>query len=343
MCLPLVLQAQIGGRALFDFLRLTPSARIASMGGINVSTMDDDVNFGYQNPALVNDSMNNRLALSYANYISDVGYGYTAFSKTYDKIGSFHAGLHYVTYGTMQGADERGNLTGEFGASNLALVVGLSRRFQQFRYGASLKFIYSTLASGYSSQFVGIAGDFGGAYESKSKLFMAGITVKNVGLSLTTPPVGGEREGLPFELQMGITNKLKYMPLRFSITTSNLEHPNLIFEDPNAEQEFDLSGNPIKKKDPLLDKIARHFIFGGEFLLGKGLRLRGGYNHIRRQELRSDRRAGMSGFSLGFGLRVSKFAFDYGYSSFGASSEFNTHQFSLILNLNKKESTAENR
>lgn len=334
--LPLSLPAQIGGQALFEFLRLSPSARISSLGGVNVSTWDDDLHFGYMNPALVNDSMHQHAALSYAGYLEDIGFGYTGYSHTFEGIGSFHTGLQYVNYGSFQGADDRGNLTSTFGASNLAWVIGGSRGSENFRIGANLKVLYSTLASGYSSQFLGLAADIGSAYRSKNKLFSAGIVVKNMGLSLTQPPAGFGRENLPFEIQMGITNKLKYMPLRFSITTTNLEHPNLIYRDPNAPIEFDLSGNPIIQKDPLLDKLVRHMVFGGEFLLGKGLRLRGGYNHMRRQELRSRNRAGLSGFSMGFGLRFrGKYAFDYGYSSYGAASDFNTHQFSLRIDLNR--------
>ncbi len=340
IAMPLQMSAQIGGQSLFEFLRLSPSARLSSMGGVNVSTWDDDLHFGYMNPALVNDSMHQHAALSYAGYLEDIGYGYTGYSHTFEGIASFHTALHYVNYGSFQGADDRGNLTTTFGASNIAWVIGASRGSDHFRVGANLKLLYSTLASGYSSEFLGLAADIGGAYRSKSRLFSAGIVVKNMGLSLTQPPAGWGRESLPFELQMGISNKLRHMPLRFSITTTNLEHPNLIYRDPNAPIEFDLSGNPIIQKDPFLDKVVRHAVFGGEFLLGKSLRLRGGYNHLRRQELRSRNRAGLSGFSLGFGLRIrDKYAFDYGYSSYGAASDFNTHQFSLRVDLSKKSAS----
>jgi hypothetical protein len=334
LILPLQMTAQIGGRALQDFLRLSPSGRISSLGGVNVSTWDDDPHFGYMNPALVNDSMHQQVALSYAGYLSDIGFGYTGYSHTFDGIGSFHTGINYLNYGSFQAADDRGNLLNEFRASSLAWVVGGSRGSDNLRVGTNLKFIYSTLASGYAANFSALALDLGGAYRSKSRLFSAGIVAKNIGLSLNETPVGIPRENLPFELQLGMTAKLRYMPLRFSVTATHLEHPNLIYEDPNAPQEFDLSGNPIEQRDPILDKIVRHFVFGGEFLLGKGLRLRGGYNHLRRQELRSSNRAGLSGFSLGFGLRIKRFALDYGYASYGADNNFNTHQFSLRMRLN---------
>ncbi|MEO1381637.1 MAG: hypothetical protein AAFV78_00185, partial [Bacteroidota bacterium] len=48
---------QIGGQNTFDFLNLTPSARLNAIGGMNVSIFDEDVSMAYMNPALTNDSM----------------------------------------------------------------------------------------------------------------------------------------------------------------------------------------------------------------------------------------------------------------------------------------------
>ncbi len=331
---PISLHAQIGGRHVYDFLNLTPSARVVALGGVNVSTIDEDVNFGYQNPALVTDSMHKHVSLSWANYLADIGYGYASYSHSIAGVGNFHTGMHYISYGKLQGADEFGNLTGQFNAGEFAWVVGMSRAYKRFHYGANLKFISSTLATGYSS--TGIALDLGGSYYSRDRLFSSGFVIKNIGTQLSTYTGTGDTEPLPFEVLMGMSVKLKYMPLRFSITATNLDHPNLIFEDPNPQPQFDLSGNLIEPESITLDNIFRHFVFGGEFLLGNALRLRAGYNHLRRQELRSENRAGLTGFSLGAGLRVNRFAFDYGYSSYGANSVFNAHVFSLSMNLQRR-------
>ncbi|MEL7339828.1 MAG: type IX secretion system protein PorQ, partial [Bacteroidota bacterium] len=294
-------QAQIGGRNVYDFLNLTPTGRLVALGGVNVSTMDDDPNQAAQNPALLNDSMHNQLSLSFSNYLAGIVYGYTSYAYHKEGIGTFHAGVQYVNYGKMIEADPFGNITGEFNAGDVAVIVGYGRGWKQFSYGANLKFISSTLAPGFNS--TGLALDLGGAYRSKDKLFSAGINMRNLGTQLTTYTAGGVREPLPFEIIAGISQKLRYMPLRFSITATNLDTPRLIYKDPNPEQQFDLAGNPIDPPNQTADLIFRHFVFGGEFLLGKALRLRGGYNHLRRQELSSQNRGGMTGFSLGVGLR----------------------------------------
>ena len=334
---PLLAYSQIGGRTPFDYTRIAASGRITAMGGDNVSIMDDDVHFAWHNPALVNDSMHGHLALSVSNYLGDLTLGYAGYSRTSDKIGSWHVGIHYLSAGKFDAYDEFGNAMTGYSAGQYALVAGLSRPLGPIRYGVNLKYMWATLASGYATTTSALALDAGAAYQSRNKLFMAGFTIKNTGLMLSSPVVNGAEEGLPLEFQAGISNKLQYMPLRFSLTFTNLEHPNLIYEDPNAAPRYDLNGELIEEPDPFLDNVMRHVVLGGEFLLGKSLRLRGGYRHIRREELKAQNRAGLAGFSLGFGLRVSRLRLDYGFSPYGVSKVFNTHQFSLGINFQKKK------
>ena len=328
LCFPAFASAQIGGRTLYDFLNLSPNARIAALGGINVSTRDEDVNFGNQNPALVNDSMHKQLSVSVVNYLSNISYGYAGYGHSLGKIGTFHAGIHYINYGKQVMADEYGNQTGNFSSGDVAFVAGLGRNWKRFGYGANVKLIASNYG-GYQS--LGLGTDIGGSYYSKDNLFCAGFVFKNVGTQLTKYTSTGAKEPFPFQMQAGISYKLKYMPMRFSVTVHNLQKPVLIFTDPTKEPETDFNGNPIPEKKRIGEKIARHFIFGTEFYLGKNLRLRAGYNHFRRQELRSEGRAGLAGFSLGAGIRISKFRLDYGYGGYHAVG--GTHQFSVSTNL----------
>ena len=70
-------------------------------------------------------------------------------------------------------------------------------------------------------------------------------------------------------------------------------------------------------------KILRHCIFSGEFLLTKNLNLRFGYNNRRRAEMIILDRKAMVGFSFGFSFKINRFKFDY-------SREF--HHFSNPVN-----------
>ena len=327
--LPFTSFSQIGGKHVYDFLNLVPAARVSAIGGANVSVFDYDPAYAFQNPAITNDSMHNQLSMSVVKYLAGVTYGNAGIGRSYDGIGDFHAGIQYVSYGKMDETDEYGNRLGTFTANDVVLVTGAARQFDNFRAGANLKLIHSSIAR--NSSF-GIGLDIGGLYLSQNRLFSAGIVFKNIGLQLTKYTPTGEREPIPFEAQAGISYKLEHMPLRLSITTVNLETPNLVYTDPNTEPQFDLSGEEIKVKKRTGDKIFRHFVFGTEFLISKHVNLRAGYNHLRRQELRSENRAGLAGFSFGFGIKTNKFNLDYGYSNFHAAGGL--HHFSVGTNLN---------
>lgn len=340
LLLPTFVHAQIGGRNVFDFLNLAPAARVASLGSVNISTYDHDANFAFQNPALLNDSMHQQVSFNIVNYLADITYGYTSYSRSFEGIGDFHTGLQFVNYGKMIQADEYGNQLGTFSASDLAWVIGGSRKVNNFRIGLNMKLINSNI-SGFQSHWA-MAFDLGGLYVSKNKLFTAGMVFQNMGFNFNRYNLtDGTQAPLPFEVQIGISQRLAHMPLRFSVTLIHLETPDLIYSDPDPEPQFDLSGELIEPKKQIADHIFRHFVFGGEFLLSKSFNLRAGYNHMRRQELRSLNKAGFSGFSFGAGIKISHFRLDYGLTSYHAIGA--SHNFSIATNIGSWQQGREKR
>lgn len=331
--LPAAASAQIGGQTVYDFWKVPISARLLSIGSTNVSTMDDDAAFVTQNPALLTDSMAQRVAVSHSNYLGAARYSFGAYSASLGNYGTASVNVANFSSGDMTAADEFGNQTGTFAAREFALGLAYANTYKKLHYGAALKFINSNLATGYGASSFGVATDVGVAYRSEDKLFGAGLVLKNVGAQLSKYSPNQPSAPSPFEVQIGITNKLRYMPLRFSITGVNLNRFNLIYKDPNAVQQYDLAGNPIKEKNTFADNLFRHFVFGGEFLFGKSFRIRAGYNHQRRMELRPAERGGFTGLSMGVGIRAKYFAFDYGYGAYGTQTGLRAHQFGLILNL----------
>ena len=323
---------QVGGRHVYDFLNLSTGPFITALGGVNVSIWEDDLHLAFQNPALLTDSMDNLLALSYTDYLADIGFGFAGYSKTISGLGSFYSGIQFVDYGELQEADALGNKLGTFSAGELAWALGYSRAVGRFRYGVQTKLIYSKLAPDFQS--FGLAADLGAAFQGKERLFSAGLVVRNVGAQLTTYSGEGIRENLPFQVILGISNRLRYVPFRLSITAIHLEQPQLVYDDPDAPVELDLNGNEIDNSPGFADKLFRHLIFGGEFLLGKALRLRMGYNHLRRQELRSQNRGGTTGFTFGAGIFLKRVKIDYGFGSYGLNGLFHTHQFGMAINFN---------
>lgn len=319
--------SQIGGNNTYEFLNLPISARVTALGGNLISTRDNDLNVSLANPALLTDSMNNNVALSYINYFGDVNYGYAAYAKKIKNVGILSAGIQYLNYGQFIRADETGNIDGTFGANEMSFNVSYARSIvdSNITIGATLKTIYSHLDS-YSS--LGSALDIGAVYSRAERGFAVAALIKNAGRQWK-PYIPGNREKLPFELQIGFSKKLAHVPFRLSMVYENLEKWDLTYQDPsNPVLTVDpLTGEAIKQNKNRIfgDKLMRHLVIGGEFLITKSFALRAGYNYQRRQELKVPEKRGMTGFSFGFGFRVYKFQFSYGravYHLAGASNNF---------------------
>lgn len=314
LCVAVVLlEGQIGGKNAYEFLNLPASARITALGGHLIGVKDEDVSLALANPATLNDKMNNRISFAHNFNFAGIQNGYVSYGRTLKNWGiNSHIGIQYINYGDFDYADVFGNLNGTFSAKETALVVGASKKLADRIYlGANLKGVFSSLES-YSS--TGVVADIGLNYAPDTSNYVISFVIKNVGYELTT--YNSTRFGTPMDVQIGFSKKLKYLPFRFSIIGHQLHRLNVRYDDPNQVQTTDIFGEaPTENKlKDAIDNIFRHIIFNGEFLLGKNqnLRLRGGYNHLRRQELSISSFRSTAGFSLGFGIKVNAFKLDYG-------------------------------
>lgn len=331
-----LLAQPIGGRNVYEFLNFSPSARVTGLGSALISVSDDDVVLGAQNPATLNERMHHQMAFNHNIYVADINTGYVAYGFHHDKLAtSFHAGLQYMSYGTFDAADEFGQITGTFDASEYALTVGAGHQlYEKLRLGANLKFITSQLED-YNS--FGIAGDLGAYYQDTSGLFSIGFVLKNIGAQLTT--YDDEQEALPFDIQIGISKRLRHLPFRVSVTYHNLHQWNILYDDPNAEQSSiflgDIQPDTENAFGIFVDNLFRHMVFSGEFLLGKkeNLRFRLAYNHFQRQELTVENFRSLAGFSMGLGLKVNRFRVEYGRAFNHIAGGMN--HFSISTNINE--------
>ncbi len=327
--------AQIGGYGTFKFLEYTNSARIAGLGGNFLAIRDHDISLAQANPSLISSEMNNHLALSYVNSPGGINYGFVAYSHTFSKLGSFVGNFQFINYGKFTGADAAGNKTGDFSAGEYALNVGWGRLLSPvFSIGANAKLIYSQLES-YNS--FGIAVDVAGTYCSRDETFTASVVGRNIGTQIV-PYLPGQYEALPFELQIGLSQKLKHVPLRFSQLFTNLQCWNLTYQDPNnpSNQPDPITGETSEKSgvEKAADEVMRHIVLGAELSIAKVLAIRIGYNYQRRQELKLYDKAGMAGFSIGAGLRVKMFNISYTRATFQSGSP-NPNYITVGVNLNE--------
>ena len=97
--MPVCVIAQTGGGGVFSFLKNNASARIAAMGGNMLAIDDNDLSIAIMNPSLINSEMNNNFTLNYTDFYSDIKSGFAAYSRTFDKAGSFTMGMQFVNYG----------------------------------------------------------------------------------------------------------------------------------------------------------------------------------------------------------------------------------------------------
>ena len=325
LLLPAFVQAQKGGDAVYEFLNLTNSARVGALGGNQVGMVDTDLSFSYHNPAALTDTVSGYLTLNYVPYFANINYGYAAYARTFEKVGTFSAGVHYINYGTFDRADEFGEINGTFTAGEYAILLTYSRQLsKRFNAGITMKPVISNFEQYHS---FGLAFDIGFMYSSKNKLFNAGIVLKNFGSQITT--YNETNEPLPTDLQVGMSFKLAHAPFRFCLTAQDLLNFDLTYTLPDEEND-----DPIEFEDDspgFGDKLMRHMVFGFEFAPSKNFFVSGGYNHRRRKELVVDSKASTVGFSWGFGFRVYKFRFAYGSARYHIAGSSN--HFSISTNL----------
>jgi hypothetical protein len=307
---------QVGGRYGYSFLQEAVSARLAALGGNQASISDHDINVGFVNPSMITNSLHNDLALNYVNYFSGVNYGSVQYARTFNKVGNFMGSIQFMDYGTFDYADEAGNLSGTFGASDFAFTLGWGRQLDSsFSIGAAAKLIYA-FYEGYNS--FGFAVDVAGTYESKTGWTMS-VIARNLGMQVTTF-TPGVRDPLPFTLQYAISKRLEHVPFRFSVVYDHIEKWDLTYTDPNNPSGGidPITGEPQEKEgfSKIADQFMRHIIIGGEVYIGKNFVLRGGYNYRRRQEMKINEKPGMVGFSWGLGVRIYKFKINYARSTY---------------------------
>ncbi len=329
--LPVSLYSQIGGQSTYQFLSLPNAARVAALGGDVVSIKDNDLNLAFHNPALLDSTLHQHFVMNYVNYLADVNFGYISYAQHFKGLGTFAAGIHYINYGQFDETNEVGDIIGEFKAAEYAFNIMYTKPINEyFRFGAAIKPVLSNLER-YTS--FGMVADLGVSYVSPDTLFSAGFVLKNIGAQIK-PYYPGNYEPVPFDIQIGVTKKLRHAPFRFTFLAHHLHIWDMTFEKPEEEDNFldPFTNEPVKEKkfNQFADNLMRHCNFGVEILLTENFHIDFSYNHLRRKELSISTRPHMVGFSWGFGFKISKFHISYGRASYHLATASN--HFSLSTN-----------
>ncbi|MDX2174460.1 MAG: type IX secretion system protein PorQ [Bacteroidota bacterium] len=317
--------AQIGGTKNFRFLDVPMTARSAALGGGNISIWDDDINLIYNNPSLLNSSMTKKIALNYGNYVSDLKYGYLAYAHHLKQYGNVAGSIQFFDYGKFVGYDEFGQQTTNFRAGDYSINLNYAKPFKDssFNVGVALKTIISQYDT-YKSYANAI--DFGVTYHSKKNLTVS-ILAKNIGVVYKNYSQN-QQQVLPRNLQLGLSYKVAKAPFRLLFGFDQINKWNLKYTSPvdTTGKSNSFNSTTTVKEDSSgwkkfsnrfgnrADNFMRHVTVGTEILITKNFNLRIAYNYRRQRELTLPERRGANGLSLGFGLKIKRFAFAYSFT-----------------------------
>jgi len=292
--------AQLGGQKSFEFLNVPNNARLAALGGVNVSLADRDINSMFSNPTLTGDTLAGFASVSYQFYVADVGQTSAAYVHKFKKIGTLAFGVQYLNYGQIKSYDATGTEIGTYKSGESAVFVSKSHQISNFRFGATLKMAFSSI-TGYRANAMML--DIGGLFVHPQQDFTVGLAIKNVGFVLSDYSETSSSR-LPFDVRIGATLKPEHMPLRFSLTAYNLTDRYDPEESPNGDEPGTVT------------KVFRHINFGAEVLIHRNVNLMVGYNYLVHQELKLENAGGIAGISFGFSAAIRSFEFVFSRSAY---------------------------
>lgn len=323
-----------GGQYAFEYLRMSNSPHVSALGGIAPAGDELDVSFALQNPGMLNPKMHNQLALSYNIYYAGIGIANLEYAYHVPKLNTtFALGIQYLNYGKFDATDLYGNITGEVRASDYSVNLSAARKYKEhWQYGATVKFAGSKLAQ-YSA--VAVLADVGVAYVDTANMLTIGLVAKNMGWMMKKYNANESAEPLPFDLQLGISKRLKNVPLRLYMVAHHLYEWDVRYDNP-ADVVEDIFGTDSSQNDKdkkyFADKLFRHLNFGAELTIGKRVTVSAAYSHIRRKELAASDSKGLAGFSFGLGIDLSKLHISYSRSYLATAGAYNEIGFSFQLN-----------
>ncbi len=321
------------GRGVYRFLDLPVSSRLATLGGVNVSIKDDDINFAFNNPSLLSHTTNGLIGLNIASYLVDIKYGSAIYSYSLDEKNYFSAGVQYIDYGTFDGYDELNQQTGNFTAKDIAMYLSYARKLSdKVTVGVTLKPIVSALER-YTS--IGLVSDVGISYKNDD-LLSVGLVFRNMGMQITgyykDEDDKQHREPIPFDIQLGVSKKLAHAPIRVSATINNLHRWNVVGYQSKLPVKNSLNNEVKVKKTGFVDMALRHLILGVEFLPSDKFYIGIGYNHRRHKEMNIEGYKSLAGFSFGAGVKLYKFQVGFGMTQYQVKNY--AYQFSISTNIN---------
>ena len=199
------------GTSTAEFLRIGIGARPSAMGDAFIALADDAASL-YWNPAGLAQLEKKEIFAMYNLWLEGINQGYISFTFPFSLNNQFGIGINYVDMGILEGRDEHGNPTGNFGSSDIHLSLGYAKKFNKFCVGFTVGWLQDTIREDKKSVFLG---DIGLIYFI-NKHFNLGIVTQNIGTNLGT-------DVLPLIFKIGGNLKLKDLNFNIDIVKPEKE------------------------------------------------------------------------------------------------------------------------
>ena len=295
----------------FEFLKLPVSAHSSSLGGHAVSLAESDPALFIQNPAALAAVDRKLLGLNAMTWFSGTTIAGAQFCNAFDQRSMFAFNARYVDYGKMPETQPDGTTTGTFRSKDMA--VGATYTYMltdNLSGGVTGNFICSRYASMTS---IAIGVDLGLLYSIPDNGITLGLAATNLGGQIKA--FENTFQKLPFDLTAGVTWKPAHAPLRFTLSLDNLTRWD-------SSDYYPENGKELKTGDV----IKRHISAGVDVLLTDRFYIAAGYNLRTRAEMAGEGSKGLTGLTVGSGLRIGRVMFDLSYGKYQISES------SLICN-----------
>lgn len=365
---PAVSKAQIAITAV-PFLQIEPDSRGAAMGNTGVALADNAAAM-FWNPAGLAFQRDNQISLTHSNWlknfnVSDLFYDYVVGKMYIEGIGTVGGHITFLNLGEQAVTREDSpDVISRFNSYEVA--VGLSYGFEvnkNLALGSSLRFIYSSLASGTSvgQQRVNpgssVAIDLAALYKSNyfniggnRAQFNAGFNLSNIGPGMQYTD-NAQKDPLPTLLRFGTAFSYELDPEGFNRINIAVDVSKIMARTKdeittNADGSQDTMRVASGPLEALVDSWDSWTHFNGQenvevgllqqFMIGTGVEywynntfaLRGGYYY--EDPNNGDRKY----ITFGAGLRYNAIGVDFSYIKTLESDHplANTLRFSLLVN-----------
>ncbi len=299
--------SQLGGSSSHQYLNIPHNAKTAALGGILVSTADENVGTIGQNPASLNSQMYHEIQFSESFYIPGVKYSSLNYAAKSNALGDYGIGIQNLSYEKMDRTDETGVGQGIFYGNETAIYLTKAHTIGNYTIGVNAKYAQSLIERFFS---FGLMTDVGVTFKHPERDLTIGMVVRNAGVQFKRYN-STNNSPLPFQVNAGITFKPEHMPLKMTITLRDLQRFNITYLDPTPVCPDFTCDTLIVPTSTLGDKVLRHLNFAGELKLSRTMAFRLGYSFMRRKELKLNRSGG-AGFSWGLRVKTRKMTIEYG-------------------------------